>query len=95
MNKEKKKDDAPGGRRFLVGMDGRPVRYPMTDETFNAVRERLLAVDEVVSVELLDGGLLKIVKGREASQVRLTHELGELVIQFSFSNPVVIESEKV
>lgn len=77
-------------------MDGRPARYPMSDQTFEQVRDRLFESlgDDLVSVNLLDSGVLRIIKRAEAPQDRLVHELGELLIRFSFSNPTAIESEK-
>lgn len=77
-------------------MDGRPARYPMSEATFGHIRDQLLSSlgDDLVSVDLLEGGTLRIVKRAAASQDRLTRELGELLIKFSFSNPTVIESER-
>lgn len=91
--KDKGDEASNRGPSFLVGMDGRPVRYPMSDETFEIFRRRLLDApdSEVVSVARVDG-VVKVVTRRSGSP-RVTALIGAAVVEYMVGDPIVIEAE--
>jgi hypothetical protein len=91
---DKGKDGAPKpARGFMVGMDNRPVRYPMTDDTFEQFRQRLLDSPdvEVVSVSRVGDAVRIVERGTGHASKPLVALLGALVNEFSIGNGIVIE----
>lgn len=82
------------GPRFLVGMDSRPVRYPMSDEVFEEFRRRLLDAPgrEIVSVSRVNGDVVRIVqRGSGHTTTSVMKLIGDLVVEFSIGNAIAIE----
>lgn len=93
-----KGDDAPTGTgpKFLVGMDGRPVRYPMTDETFEEFRRRLLDApgSEVVSVERFDENVVTVVtRGSGPASTSTVKLISEVAARFNVGKTIAIRPE--
>lgn len=93
-SKDKDASTGEGRPNFLVGMDGRPARFPMTDDTFEEFKRRLLDASggNVVSVERFDDRTVTIVT-RGAASPSTMKLMGELVVEFSIGNSIAIRSE--
>jgi hypothetical protein len=95
-SKDKGDGSTGAGPKFLVGMDGRPVRFPMTDEIFEEFRRRLLDApgSDVVSVSRFDEKTVQIItRGAGAASPATMQLIGALVLEFSIGNPIAIKPE--
>lgn len=84
------------GPDFLVGMDARPVRYPMTDDTFEEFRRRLLEApgSEVVSVERFDENVVTVVvRGSGPASPAVVKLVSKVGVQFNVGNTIAIRTE--
>lgn len=84
------------GPDFLVGMNGRPVRYPMTDNTFEEFRRRLVDApgSDVVSVTRFDERVVTIVtRGSGPASPSTVKLISDIVMQFNVGNTIAIQPE--